>query len=183
MRSFIAIAPPDHVRDALADLQAEAPVGRAVAWEKLHLTLAFLGDQPTDTLRELDATLARVDTPGFEAVITGLDVFGGRTPRILAALLRPDAALTALHDQVRRAARGAGCDLPRDRFRPHVTLLRFKHRLQTAESADLARFLSASGALRLGFPVQSFGLYQSTLTPDGPVYAELAAYALRGATP
>ena len=49
--------------------------------------------------------------------ITGLDLFGGRMPRILFAAVAPDPGLSRLRDQVRRAAERAEIDLPRERSR------------------------------------------------------------------
>jgi len=83
-----------------------------------------------------------------------------------------------LRKKVRAAARGAGIDLPRERFRPHVTLARFS-RSKPVDMGRLTAFLGAYGGFRAGpFAVDRFCLYRSTLTPEGPVYDVLADYPL-----
>ena len=46
MRAFLALDLPQETRDALIRVQADLPVGRPVPCENLHLTLAFLDEQP-----------------------------------------------------------------------------------------------------------------------------------------
>ena len=178
IRAFLAIAPPDPVRDALVEIQAGAPAGRPVTWDILHLTLAFLDAQPAQMLREVTASLVNLHGAEFHARITGTDVLGGRRPRGLAAMVGADQPLIDLHDRIRRRLRGAGIDLPRTRFRPHITLIRFGPRLADADSAALARFLAAKAPPRIAFPVSRFALYRSTLTPDGPIYDQMAEFEL-----
>lgn len=177
MRSFVAIPLPDVLRARLAGVQAESPLGRPVDEENLHLTLAFLDEVEAPLLAEIARALAdEVRAAPFEVRIAGLDCFGGKDPKLVFAQVADSAALTDLHDQVRRAVRRAGLDLPRRRFRPHVTLLRLR-RLQPEDQTALARFLSAQ-RLEARFTADRFALYSSVLMPDGPVYAELAEYPL-----
>ncbi|MSU88944.1 RNA 2',3'-cyclic phosphodiesterase [Rhodobacteraceae bacterium 2CG4] len=184
MRSFVAIPLPGHVREALAGVQAEAPLGRAVDEDNLHLTLAFLGEVRPDALAEAARALDDgVRAAPFEMRLRGLDCFGGRNPRVLHAPAQSDPPLLHLHERVRGALRTAGLELPRRRFRPHVTLLRFGHRLQADEQAALARYIAGlAAAVDFRIAVAGFGLYRSTLTPGGPRYTELASFALTEAT-
>lgn len=158
-------------------MQAEAPLGRPVDEENLHLTLAFLDEVEGPLLAEVSRALSEeVHAAPFEVRVSGLDCFGGKNPRLVFAQVAESAALTSLHHQVRRALRRAGLDLPRRRFRPHVTLLRLR-RLGPGEQLSLARFLSAQ-RIDARFEADRFALYSSVLMPDGPVYAELAEYPL-----
>lgn len=177
MRCFIAIPLPDNVRALLSGVQADAPLGRIVDEVNLHLTLAFLDEVAAPLLAEVSRTLAeQVRAAPFEVRLSGMDCFGGKDPRVVFAEVADSPALTDLRDQVRRAVRSAGLDLPRTRFRPHVTLLRLP-RLRGDEQAALARYLAAS-RIQARFTVDRFALYSSVLMPDGPVYAELAEYPL-----
>ncbi|RMD49837.1 MAG: RNA 2',3'-cyclic phosphodiesterase [Alphaproteobacteria bacterium] len=181
MRSFVALMLPEAVREALEALQDELPVGRALDPEGLHVTLAFLGDQPRLALEALDAELAAIRQAPIPLELAGLDVWGGARPRSLVALVRPDPALTRLHKAVRAAAGRAGMELERVRFRPHVTLARFG-RLDEEQCAKLGRFLSARGGAALpGFTARDFSLMRSTLTPEGAFYDSLADYPLEAA--
>lgn len=175
MRAFVAIPVDGAAAEALLALQARLPVGRPVAPDNLHLTLAFLGDQPEALLADLDARLSLLRRPAFTLRLAGAGTFGGKSPRGLHAGLRPCPALTDLRAAVARAARSAGVALAHRRFRPHVTLLR----LRPHEAARLAPALAATAGWQgPDWPVRGFGLYRSTLLPEGARHDLLAAYPL-----
>lgn len=177
MRCFIGLSLPPDIRAALGDLQAELRTGRPVAEENLHLTLAFLGDTELPTLEALHGALSGIVFAPFDLRLAGLDMFGGRRPAVL--FIRGDGgdALSRLHARVASATRAAGIDLRRERFRPHVTLARFRREMRAEEVARLGDFLTAHGDAALApFTVDGFALYRSTLHPDGPVYERLADY-------
>jgi 2'-5' RNA ligase len=70
-------------------------------------------------------------------------------------------------------------DLRRERFRPHVTLARFRRTMLAQDMDRLGMFLEMHGDLSIpAFPVRSFALYRSILREDGATYARLAEYPL-----
>ncbi|CUH33728.1 2'-5' RNA ligase [Jannaschia seosinensis] len=180
MRAFVGIPVPETWITPLVRAQKALPGGRDVDPDDLHVTLAFLDDQSEDRLEAMHEALetrALAAAPLRPAGIATL----GDTPRAVVLDLAPDRALTALRDAVRGAARAAGIDLPRDRFRPHVTLTRFGGRAKP-DMGRLPRALEGIGAPDLAAEVARLVvLWSSTLTPDGPVYEVLANYQLRGA--
>jgi len=179
MRAFLAIPVPEAAVPALAAVQGALEVGRPVPPENWHLTLAFLGDQPTEALKRLDATLGELAAPAFAMRVRGIDILKPRAPRLLFAGVERTEALTHLRKRVRAAVRAAGIELPRERFRPHVTLARFPRHMTVLETQRIAGVLQAWGNLDAGtLPVTQFALYRSHLRPDGPVYEVLAAYPL-----
>lgn len=182
MRAFLAIVLPDEVVDAIGRLQARLPVGRAVPRDNLHLTLAFLDDQPEERLEALHEALQARQSPSFDVVFEGLGCFGGRHPKVLFAAVRPQPALIALHDRAGAAARRAGIAPGKGRYRPHVTLARFGRGLSRAGAARLAGFVETDGDTPLpGFRAARFALFRSTLRHDGAVHEELASYPLAAA--
>ena len=178
MRVFVGVPLEDAAIEALLPVQEALRQGRLVDEENLHLTLAFLDDQPEDVLAELDAALGEIRVPHWDMEFTGVEAKGGRRPALVWADVAKAEPLRQLHDKVRSAARLAGIDLPRERFRPHVTLARFP-RSRSVDTGRLAAFLGAWGGFRAGpFAVERFCLYGSTLTPEGPIYDVLADYPL-----
>ena len=179
MRAFVALPLPDDLADALERLQGDISVGRVVPRENLHVTLAFLGDLEPGEAEELHGALCEIEAAPVTLDMRGVDVFGGDDPRMVFAAVEPDAALTALRDKVYSAARGIGLELPRKRFRPHVTLSRFSRRMPQFELDRLGSFLEAHGAFRVApVEVAQFGLYRSFLSQEGARYEELALYDL-----
>ena len=179
LRSFIALPVP--ALGPLLRVQAALDVGRAVAPENWHVTLAYLGAQSVPVLRDLDERLSAVRAPPFAMRIAGLDVVGGATPRLIAATIDAPEPMRRLRRKVRQAVRQAGIALAHERFRPHVTLARFPRQMGALELRRIAGVLEAHGAVDAGVaPVEGFTLYRSILTPDGARYEPLADYPLRG---
>ncbi len=179
VRAFIAIPVPETAVPALGDVQGAVEVGRLVPAEDWHLTLAFLGDVPDGMLERLDEALRGLAVPAFGMRVRGIDIFGGRRPSVLYAGVERSEPLIRLRDKVRTAARAAGAELARERFRPHVTLARFPARMTMLETQRIAGVLEGWGDLDAGtVPVRHVSLYRSRLGPGGAVYEVLAEYPL-----
>ena len=173
MRAFVAIDLGEAMLDALEEVQAGLP-GRIVPRENLHLTLAFLGEVSEAVLRELHRGLATLELEAPELRLTGLDLFGGRKPKLAFAGVAPSPELDAVQRAVVRTCREAGVDLRRERFRPHVTLSRFGREISRRDAEILAARL---GMLAIpAAPAAGVSLYRSDLRPEGPRYVPLATY-------
>ena len=179
MRLFVAIELPEAVQDRLAQVPGDLGVGRLVPLENLHVTLAFLDHQDTPTATALHEALAGIQLPGFDLRISGVDVFDRRAPRLVFAGVEKTAPLVALRDKVRAAAQSVDIDLRRERFRPHVTLARFRRSMPEQDLDRVGMFLEAHGDLTSpAFAVKGFALYRSILHEDGAIYDRLAGYPL-----
>ena len=177
MRAFLALPVPDATVDALVAIQALIPVGRPVPEENLHLTLAFLGDASEAILADLDEILSSTALPSATIAFGGLGTFGEMERGLVFAEVRPDPRLSALQSKVARIARMAGADLPRRRFRPHVTLVRANRQPMGPARDRLAAALGAPVDIP-AFAATELVLYQSTLTPEGARHDALARYPL-----
>ena len=123
-RLFFALWPDPEVRTALAQMQAGI-TGTLTRPEKLHLTLAFLGQQPASALpalcRVLDQAPAQpmalqLDTHGY---FTRLRIAWAGMQSVPPKLLELRAALMRM-----LADTGFVPEFEEDRFKPHVTLAR-----------------------------------------------------------
>ncbi|WP_406649588.1 RNA 2',3'-cyclic phosphodiesterase [Aliisedimentitalea scapharcae] len=170
MRAFVAISMSPEVSDAMVRLQRRLGFGRAVPEDNLHLTLAFLDDQPEDLLEELHGHLAGLRCAPFSLSFTGLGVFGSA----VHVPANDSANLTTLHGRVLGTCRKAGITLARRRFRPHVTVARLgKGQTPPPLRAELADFQIPD------MEVQQVTLFESTLHPKGARHDPLAIYPLR----
>jgi 2'-5' RNA ligase len=123
-RLFVALWPPDGVRDALRaarDAWMWPPGSALVSDQRLHLTLHFLGAVPR----------ARIDAlmPALDVGVPPFELRFGRPalwPHGIAVLepARAPARLLQLHASLADALRGAGIAVEARPFRPHVTLAR-----------------------------------------------------------
>ena len=180
MRAFVGIPVPEPWIAPLVRAQSALPGGRAVDADDLHVTLAFLDDQPEERLEGLHEGLEGRPLPGATLRPAAFAPFGDG-PRLVALDLAPDPGLAGLRDAVRAAARSAGIELARERFRPHVTLKRASRsaRFDMARLPD--RLAALSSPQMPPMPASTVVLWSSTLTPDGPIYEALATYPLRAA--
>ena len=176
MRLFIAITLPEEVQDSLAQLEAGLPGARWVAPQNLHITLRFLGDIDGQDAQDIDAALEEIRVPAFPMTIAGVGRFGdGKKVRQLWAGVEPHPNLVRLQGKVESAVVRSGQPPERRKFKPHVTLARFKSR----PGPRLGDYMTAHGLFRLPpFEVESFALYSSFLSSSGSIYSEEAVYAL-----
>jgi 2'-5' RNA ligase len=179
MRAFIAVPIPDETAAALSRLQSAIPFGKPVPEENLHLTLAFLGDAPEGALEDLHGMLEAMRAAPVEIRFTALDSFTEMERGLIFAAVERSEALQALHDRVAGLCRSAGLDLPRRRFRPHVTLMRANRKPAGPARDRLAAMLGPLPDVP-GFTARALTLFHSTLTPRGAVHEALASYPLTG---
>ncbi len=184
MRAFVGIPVGEATRDVLVRVQealrrADADV-RWVRPEGIHLTLKFLGEIDEEQAGRLgDLLSAEVARwPRMSLEVAGIGAFPERgEPRVVWAGCRGDLSkLAGLAQAVERAADQVG--VPRERlpFVAHLTIGRVK---SGRNAKRLRAAIENQREVPLGREeVARFVLYRSTLTPDGPIYEELAAFPL-----
>lgn len=178
MRAFVAIDLSGPEADGFLDLQERLAVGRAVPVTNLHLTLAFLDDQPEETLRALHEELEDLRLPAFDLSFKGVDLFGGVRSRALAVLAEQNPLLLELQKAVVSRLYRVGITSVSRRWRPHVTLARIKDGGQSPERLQAA--IGRGATAEVGpVEVTHFSLVQSTLTGAGAIHEVLCDYPLQ----
>ena len=174
-RLFIAIRPPEPIRDLLLDAMDESADFRWQDEEQLHLTLRFIGEVERPFAEDLAAALRTVRAPAFEVAIRGVGRFEQRNSGILWVGVEPKAPLAALAAKVERACLAAGLQPERRAFHPHITLARWRGR----RTREVAAFLERNSALASPpFSIAAFSLFESHLSRHGAHYEEATRYPL-----
>ena len=174
-RLFVAIRPPEDIRDLLIDAMDDSPALRWVGDDQLHLTLRFIGEVERPIADDVAGTLSRLRSPQFDLRVNGVGKFEQRNGGALWAAIEPKQPVTALAAKVERAVQLAGLEPERRAFTPHVTLARWNRR--NAEAVDA--FLRRNSDLNSEpFAVDRFILFESKLSRHGPHYEEVAAFDL-----
>ncbi len=171
-RLFIAIEPPESVRDVLLALDPRLPGVRWVRREKLHLTLSFLGNVEIAAEDRLHDTLGNIRVGPFWLPVAGLGSFGSRhRPSVLwVGVGRGHPHLFALRKAVADATLAAGLEPELASFAPHFTVARC--RVGETDPGAVRRFLKEHADFDAGrFPVTNFRLLSSDLAPSGAPYA------------
>lgn len=179
MRLFVAIFLPDELRAQLAQLANGLPGARWVDEDNLHLTLRFLGELDGAEAADVDEALASLRMPAFDLDFAGVDHFAERRRvRSLWAGVRANPALSRLHDKVEQAVIRTGLPPERRKFRPHVTLARFK----SDPGVKLHEYLAQHALFKAApFCVEKFCLFSCFLSGEGAIYNVEAEYPLEGA--
>ena len=174
-RLFVAIRPPDRVRDALLDLMGGISGARWQSDEQLHLTLRFVGEVDRHAAEDIHAALGAIHHPPFDLAMSGLGMFDRRgAPATVWAGVSPPEPVHALHKKVDQAIARVGIEPDRRAFHPHITLARLGRGAGRPDD-----FLARSGTVNgERFRVAAFSLYESRLTPDGAIHTELERYPL-----
>lgn len=173
-RLFVAIRPPEDVREALLDLMEGVPELRWQQDEQLHLTLRFIGEVERPVAEDIAIALSQIRFERFELSLDGAGKFEKHRHGALWAGVAPRQQLKALNAKVERACQSAGLEPERRAYHPHITLARWKGRVP-----GLNRFLEQHGGLSSEpWQVGEFILYESRLGREGAHYEAVAHYPL-----
>ena len=174
-RLFVAIRPPEPIRDLLIDAMDDSADFRWQDDDQLHLTLRFVGEVDRPLAEDLALALTRITTDPFTLRIAGTGRFEQRNSGALWAAVEPKTPVAALASKVERACVDVGIEPERRAFHPHITLARWKGR----RNHEVARFLTSTrGLASEPFAVREFILFESRLSKHGAHYEEVARYAL-----
>jgi len=149
-------------------------LGDNVRWSKpdlWHITVKFLANvHPSDlaSLAEAADLFAQV-TQTFPLQITKIACFPRPKARIIAAYIAPNPNLHALLGQLDQIGEKMGIKMETRRYRPHITLGKFKSETQYVEPILYPNFQTN---------INKIVLYQSKPSAEGSHYLPLQQFAL-----
>ena len=169
MSLFFALWPDARAAADLARLAidlAPALQGKPVPREKIHLTLAFLGNQDADAARRAIGAGDAAVADGFGLELDHVGSFRGA--RVAwAGIAAPPAGLLQLHAALRTELEARKLPLEERPFAPHLTLVR-----------KFARALPRAALPgTIGWSVEGFALVRSA--PGTGSYSTVASWDLR----
>jgi RNA 2',3'-cyclic 3'-phosphodiesterase len=190
MRLFIASEVAASVRSelgsALAPLRSSLP---AASWGRsgtLHLTWAFVGEQPDSSVQPIHEELLPrfAGRAPIEVTLGGVGAFpSDRSIRVVVLGLEPADPLRAIAAAVRSALDESGIDFDRKAFKPHLTLARPRERWSRR---DLDAIETALRSIReKSFTIESVSIFSSKLSPSGATHTEMrrAAFTIEAGAP
>ena len=148
--------------------------------ETIHLTLKFLGEIKNE--QAVDVCNITGDVAGrhesFELDVESVGHFGGRSARILWVGTGHNCdKLLQLQEDLEQQLDLAGWPREARKFSGHLTLCRIRNARAGVKLAQMAREYKD---FKLGtMPADSVSVYQSQLTPKGPIYTVLGNYRLQ----
>ncbi len=187
MRLFIAIDIDERNRVALGNLQQQLQNGvdikkSGVKWvrpENIHLTLKFLGEVKDEKVAEICNIVKDVVSrhKSFELDIESVGHFGGRSARILwVGAGKGRENLLQLQKDLEQQLASAGWPAEKRAYSGHLTLCRVRN---PKAGFKLVQIVEQYKDFKVGImPADSVLVYQSELTPAGPIYTVLGEYKM-----
>lgn len=180
-RLFLALWPDQPLRQDI--LRIAGPLlthfrGRPVEPDRLHLTLAFLGEVPAEAVPTIEGVaMAAASRHGpLDLSLDRTGVFANAGVLWLGGA--GDRPLLALHEDLAAALAEAGHPLERRPFRPHVTLSR-----RVPRDAELHARLRGEADPPVRWRAEELTLVSSHTEPEGAVYRVLRRWPLAGGMP
>lgn len=178
MRVFLAFDIPDDIKNQINEILKEKRKQiSGVKWverENLHITCKFLGEINNHQLEEIKKFLSQSFNKN-ENVKISLKGFGAfpnfKKPRVLWIGVEGEKEkLVNVWKKVQEITTKLKIGEPERDYTPHLTLGRVK--IPTEINPD---FISYSSREIL---ISSITIYQSTLTPQGPIYTKIGEISL-----
>jgi len=188
MRAFIAVELPENIIKIVSEFQnLLRKSGADVKWvqpQNLHLTLRFLGEIGEEMPPRLAILMQETvgDKETFVADLSELGVFPSlNSPRVVWAGINAGAPqIKIIADILEEKICLLGFQRETQTFSPHITLGRVKSSFNRIGLVEAIRDLSVDFAARhLQFNVNRISLFQSKLTPRGPIYQKLKDISLK----
>lgn len=166
-RLFFALWPTAELAERMYALaRSRIRRGRVIPADKLHVTLAFLGELSEEGRTAASAAGDRVRAEAFGLSLSQLGCWRRRGIAWLGPDETPERVLT-LHQSLALALDAAGLPTERRPFRPHITLAR--RAVVAPQRLDEV----------LHWPVHEFHLVASVLGPGGAVYTSIGKWPLQ----
>jgi len=187
MRVFIAVDINEQVKAAIKQLQkrlmdATSTGSKDIAWvrpDAMHLTLKFLGEINDNLLVGVCNAVKEVseEHKGFDLDIENVGSFGGKSARVLwVGFGAGSDQITTIAQDIEQRLEKIGFSREARLFTAHLTLCRIKSFKAGVELTNLVEDYKGFKAGTVF--IDSIRIYQSQLTPQGPVYTVLGSYKL-----
>lgn len=148
--------------------------------ENMHITLKFLGDTPREDIPLIIDRLKSI-APAldpFEFNIRKFGYFGNlRFPRVLwLGIDQQGNPIGKAYQKIQTQMISLGYTAEKQVFKPHLTIGRVKKTENTQKLRELESELDDEVLQQVS--IDSFELYKSKLTPNGPVYSVIEKFSL-----
>ncbi|MCS7199845.1 MAG: RNA 2',3'-cyclic phosphodiesterase [Caldimicrobium sp.] len=188
VRAFLAIDLPRDIKKDLYNLSfLPIPEGVKLKWveeENFHLTLKFFGNITENFVERISKVCQKVlkDCESFFLFLDEIGSFPEKgTPKVIWIGLRDTSGgLHKILNPLERAWRELKIEGDREKFHPHITILRVKRVENQSNLKDFVEKLrlSAEKLKGKGFLVREVVLFKSELRSTGPIYTPLARISL-----
>ncbi len=181
IRLFVALKFPEEIVNKIIEYRNEASENNQnMKWEKkekLHLTLKFIGNVKEELVDEISDSLSFInDYNSIELNLTNFGFFFRDShPKILWLGLSNNNELIRLVEKIETKLETFGIKKEKRRFKPHLTLLRVKNKIDKNFINSFENF----NLPYLKFYSNEITLFKSELLSDTSRYTEIINYKLK----
>ena len=182
MRCFIGLPLDEEYQEKLESIVKKSKIilSSKISWTKKgnwHLTLCFLGDLPNTKVDVLKNRLKDIKFPSFE-LKAGLGGFfpSLKRPKVMwVGLEKGTEESKELAQKISNILNKLNIEFDKKEFIPHLTIGRIKRGIND-NWKEWLKFVNSIEWSTI--KISSFVLWQSTLTPSGPIYHPIEKYQL-----
>lgn len=188
MRFFIALEIPEESRTQLQVVQKEVkqllPQIHPTDSEKLHLTLAFIGEEPTELQNKLTQIMqaATSGVTSFEITPAYLDGFPNlHNPHTIWVGVKGDIdKLLLIRERIKDGLSSIELPIDERRFTPHIAIAKSNNHLKVSREIETGLEKIMAGSFG-SIPIQSIKLFESIPAHGFHRHNTLAEIRLTGA--
>ena len=181
MRLFVALEPNSRAVTSLTELVRRLAPIAPICWvhpKNMHISLKYIGDWEEDRLDEVVDALNSVRFVGtLKFALAGLGFYPtAQDPRVFWVIAERTPSLLQLASRIDMALTRLGVAPEVRSYFPHLTLGRLPAGCDLTELHEAIEELPSRD---FGFiEPDSFALYSSRRTPQGPVYTQIEEFPL-----
>ncbi|UCD03722.1 MAG: RNA 2',3'-cyclic phosphodiesterase [Candidatus Woesearchaeota archaeon] len=181
MRCFVGIDLSENLREEVNRFIKQTDhmgvfYGKYVESENLHISLKFLGEVDLSKIEEVERLLSEIKYTPFTASLEGIRAFPSKhyVKVLWIGANKGRKEIIELHNLIDEKLKDI---FHKDRnFEPHITLSRVKN---ISNKDKASSFFEKNKDIKFGeITIDSFCLYKSTLTSDGPIYEKISKFQL-----
>lgn len=161
------------ITDLIREFGAMGKFIRPVSTQNLHLTSRFIGNVDSNLVSKVARATQEVAdaTSNFRLTLRGLGGFpNSNRPTVVWAGVDPREPCIKLAESLNKSLEPLGFEREKRSYKPHLTLARIKGQCPREITNGIRAFRDVEFAV---LPVDEIVLYESTLTPEGPVYTRV----------
>lgn len=188
MRIFVAVDLPPHMLEKIEEITTffnNKTPPKALKWvekDNLHLTIKFIGEINNDQVEPIKHILSKslADHNAFDIEISGLGMYPHKnSPRVIWLGITNKKPLINIFKILDKSLTAQDIKPEQRGFTPHLTIARVRRNTDKATVKEIGEILSQFKVDDLGnITIDQVKLYQSVLTPSGPIYTNLFSVPL-----
>lgn len=179
-RLFVSLNLPEEIIDKILHIRESIWKSDFISWEpkeKLHITLKFIGDVPTNVINDIVNDLSFLEK--YSKIKCSFNKFGffyrNNKPIILWAGLKTSETLLDLITELNNKLTKYSIPKDKRKFNAHITLLRIKKEYEV----DFINKFKNFNFNPIEFTTNNITLYKSILLKQGSKYFEIKNYKLK----